>query len=89
MSSFIKHTESFIKSCLVLLLTTLIMMTVFGSTAGASDGSLVSLDAKPDLVYKELNLVKDFNVELIAGSKTEGGSEILLAAVKKKKPAKK
>ena len=89
MNSLIKHTVCAIKSCLVILLTTLVMMTVFGSTAGASDGSLVSLDAKPDLVVKELNLDKNFNVELIAGSKTGGDSEILLAATKKKNPAKK
>jgi len=91
MNSLIKHTSSLIKSCLVLLLTTLVMLTLSAPTAGASDGSLVSLDAILDLAYNDLNLNKDSNEELIAGSKTRGGSEILMAAKKRKqkKPAKK
>jgi hypothetical protein len=72
-----------IKSFLVLLSTTLVMLTVFAPTAGASDGSRVPLDEKPNLAYKDLNLDKDFNEELIAGRKTEGDSEILLAVKKK------
>jgi len=65
------------------------MLIVSAPTASASDGSWVSLDAKLDLAYNDLNLDKDSNEEHIAGRKTKAAGGEILVISKKKKPAKK
>ena len=66
MNSFIRHRARLIKSCQVLLLTALVMLTMIVSTVSASHESGPSLDKNLENVHQGLNRDKDTHKELPA-----------------------
>ena len=88
MKRLIKHTAKLTKTCLALMLATLVMMTVLTPTAGASNGSWMSLDVETDLTDKNVITEQEKHETLVIEKETREGN-VLVAAKKRKKMAKK